>query len=317
MDPKILRNAALAYEAVYNQEMRQEVEEQQDFENWVNSLVEEGYDLSEYTWEEMYETYITEIGVNFGGQAAVDKVRAKSAAERASAAKINAARTQRFGSGGSPSAGKDSSGNLRKPAPSAARPSGGAPAARPAASAPASRPAATPAARPAASASTAKPAPAAAKPAGSAMDQWAKANPRLAQAQKIRQQGGSRAEVNKSLYNKGTAASSSTPTVVKSSFDMFDVVKGYLIDEGYAETEQAAIAIMANMSEEWRDVILDEAMTNYEKNRKRAAQRAAARNDARAQGKTGAVPGVGYVTPRKERETWTDESGKTRHAKGL
>ena len=62
---------------------------------------------------------------------------------------------------------------------------------------------------------------------------------------------------------------------------------------------------------------IDEAMTNYEKNRKRAAQRAAARNEARAQGKTGAVPGVGYVTPRKERETWTDDSGKTRHAKGL
>jgi hypothetical protein len=62
---------------------------------------------------------------------------------------------------------------------------------------------------------------------------------------------------------------------------------------------------------------LDEAMTNYEKNRKRAAQRAAARNEARKQGKTGAVPGVGYVTPRPERETWTDESGKTRHAKGL
>ena len=62
---------------------------------------------------------------------------------------------------------------------------------------------------------------------------------------------------------------------------------------------------------------LDEAMSNYEKNRKRAAQRAAARNAARDQGKTGAVPGVGYVTPRRERETWTDEKGKTRHAKGL
>jgi hypothetical protein len=62
---------------------------------------------------------------------------------------------------------------------------------------------------------------------------------------------------------------------------------------------------------------LDEAMSNYEKNRKRAAQRAAARNAARDQGKTGAVPGVGYVTPGRERETWTDESGKTRHAKGL
>lgn len=61
----------------------------------------------------------------------------------------------------------------------------------------------------------------------------------------------------------------------------------------------------------------DEAMSNYDKNRKRAAQRAAARNAARDQGKTGAVPGVGYVTPRRERETYVDSSGKTRHAKGL
>jgi len=74
---------------------------------------------------------------------------------------------------------------------------------------------------------------------------------------------------------------------------------------------------MGEIAKEAFESWLDEAMTNYEKNRKRAAQRAAARNDARAQGKTGAVPGVGYVTPRKERETWTDESGKTRHAKGL
>jgi hypothetical protein len=73
----------------------------------------------------------------------------------------------------------------------------------------------------------------------------------------------------------------------------------------------------ARMNKEDFEAWLDEAMTNYEKNRKRAAQRAAARNAARDQGKTGAVPGVGYVTPRRERETWTDESGKTRHAKGL
>jgi hypothetical protein len=74
---------------------------------------------------------------------------------------------------------------------------------------------------------------------------------------------------------------------------------------------------MGEFSEEAFAAWIDEAMTNYEKNRKRAAQRAAARNAARDQGKTGAVPGVGYVTPRRERETWTDESGKTRHAKGL
>jgi len=38
---------------------------------------------------------------------------------------------------------------------------------------------------------------------------------------------------------------------ITSSFDMFDVVKGYLIDEGYADTEEAAVAIMGNMSNAW------------------------------------------------------------------
>ena len=40
-------------------------------------------------------------------------------------------------------------------------------------------------------------------------------------------------------------------------------------------------------------------MSSYDRNRKRAAQRAAARNAARDAGKTGVVPGVGYVTPRR------------------
>ena len=40
--------------------------------------------------------------------------------------------------------------------------------------------------------------------------------------------------------------------------DIFDIVKGHLLDEGYAETEEAAMVIMTNMSEEWRESILDE-----------------------------------------------------------
>jgi len=64
------------------------------------------------------------------------------------------------------------------------------------------------------------------------------------------------------------------------------------------------------------DEQFDEAMSSYDRNRKRAAQRAAARNAARDAGKTGAVPGVGYVTPRRERETYTDEKGTTRHKSG-
>ena len=62
--------------------------------------------------------------------------------------------------------------------------------------------------------------------------------------------------------------------------------------------------------------VVDEAMSNYDRARKRAAQRAADRNAARAAGKTGVVPGVGYVSPRKERETYVDSAGTTRHKSG-
>jgi len=61
---------------------------------------------------------------------------------------------------------------------------------------------------------------------------------------------------------------------------------------------------------------MSEAMSSYDRNRKRAAQRAAARNAARDAGKTGVVPGVGYVTPRRERETYVDSAGITRHKSG-
>ena len=64
------------------------------------------------------------------------------------------------------------------------------------------------------------------------------------------------------------------------------------------------------------DEQFDEAMSSYDRNRKRAAQRAAARNAARDAGKTGAVPGVGYVSPRRERETYVDSAGVTRHKSG-
>jgi len=42
------------------------------------------------------------------------------------------------------------------------------------------------------------------------------------------------------------------------SVDMFDIVKGHLLDEGYADTEQAALAIMANMSEQWKQSIVED-----------------------------------------------------------
>ena len=46
-------------------------------------------------------------------------------------------------------------------------------------------------------------------------------------------------------------------STLSQSFDPFDVVMGHLIDEGYADTEEAALTIMANMSEEWKQSIVE------------------------------------------------------------
>jgi len=40
------------------------------------------------------------------------------------------------------------------------------------------------------------------------------------------------------------------------SYDLYDIILSHLLDEGYAETPEAAEAIMVNMSEEWRESIL-------------------------------------------------------------
>ena len=40
--------------------------------------------------------------------------------------------------------------------------------------------------------------------------------------------------------------------------DLFDYLLEYLVAEGYADTNKAALAIMANMSEEWRQSIVEE-----------------------------------------------------------
>jgi hypothetical protein len=41
------------------------------------------------------------------------------------------------------------------------------------------------------------------------------------------------------------------------SYDLYDTILEYLISEGYADTNENALVIMANMSEEWRDSIVE------------------------------------------------------------
>ena len=42
------------------------------------------------------------------------------------------------------------------------------------------------------------------------------------------------------------------------SYDYYDIILSHLLDEGYAETPEAAEVIMVNMSEEWRESICEE-----------------------------------------------------------
>jgi hypothetical protein len=67
MDNFNFKNMQLAYSAVYDQNLCESMEElgligegnseQDQFETWVNELLDEGYDLSDYTWDELYEGY--------------------------------------------------------------------------------------------------------------------------------------------------------------------------------------------------------------------------------------------------------------------
>ena len=118
----------------------------------------------------------------------------------------------------------------------------------------------------------------------------------------------------KSAPGKAKAAASDAKKKAKSG------IKGFI--------KRQAQKVVSRMSEEIESLkatgkfseqeiaAIEEAMSSYDRNRKRAAQRAADRNAARAAGKTGAVPGVGYVSPRKERETYVDSAGTTRHKSG-
>jgi len=53
-----------------------EIEE--NFELWVNGLVEEGYNLSDYTWDEMYEFYLDELYKGKHGQSEEDYMDSRS-----------------------------------------------------------------------------------------------------------------------------------------------------------------------------------------------------------------------------------------------
>jgi len=326
MDSKILREATLAYQAVYDENLRQKLTEEQiweQVENWVNSLLEEGHDLSDYTWEEMYEAYLNEMGTPGGNRPGGNRpdpaynrsrfARPMNAntvtsgrggirrpqigglgglgpgyrgAELATAAKARASQvgTPRQGTAGGPTVGgntpigpaktpaiKPAAKPAKTPAPAATPPRPGTPGAssnvkQAPTAAPATPAPTAPAAKPKTPNPLMKDMPKGPAPApkggevatsklGDKSDYSAAATAKM--SDRTKNILGTKDSATGQTIRKPADFRSPREKALNQSFDLFDVVLGHLLDEGYADTEDAALAIMANMSEQWKQSILE------------------------------------------------------------
>jgi len=103
-------------------------------------------------------------------------------------------------------------------------------------------------------------------------------------------------------------------------YDLYDIILSHLLDEGYADTEQAATAIMGNMSEEWREsIMIAEGMTmkDFKANRQKNKRRSASA-DAEKRGHVGKEwynSGRRYSPDeaKRSRANMDDEERRTRH----
>jgi hypothetical protein len=154
----------------------------EEVENWVNSLIEEGYDLSDYTWDEMAEIYIDE-------------------AAKRTPKKVRGAKDTTSYQDGRSQAGMMVSGDSQVSGAGYMRRGGGV---------------------------------------------QTQTDPNQRQPQQGRMDRYTRDEME---YRKAR--------LKKESHDLFDTILEHLIAEGYADTNEAALAIMANMGEEWRESIVE------------------------------------------------------------
>ena len=154
----------------------------EEVELWVNSLVEEGYDLSDYTWDEMAEIYIDE-------------------AAKRTPKKVRGAKDTKSYQDGRSQAGMMVSGDSQVSGAGYMRRGGGV---------------------------------------------QTQTDPNQRQPQQGRMDRYTRDEME---YRKAR--------LKKESHDLFDTILEHLVSEGFADTNEAALAIMANMSEEWRQSIVE------------------------------------------------------------
>lgn len=214
-----------SYSAVYDENIRTELNEEEqinEFLELINSLVEEGYDLSEYTYDELYEEYITEAGAGsllkaLGGRLVT--------AARGAARTAWKGTTKRTDKGikvipGAKETTKELLARTGKVAPVVALALG---------------------------ADQALTGGKGREWVGSGLNALGQAGRSIPSPSSAKTQPSKPEDKKKSAWDQ------------LQSVDLFDLIKGHLLDEGYVDTEEAALKIMANMSEEWKESIIEQS----------------------------------------------------------
>ena len=219
-----------AYQAIYNSQDLTEEQIWEEVENWVNSLLEEGHNLTGYTWEDMYEAYVKEAraeGVKpyKPGPTQAD-VRANAAAAR-----------QKHVSGSAKQTGYGPEDKFKSDWKLRATPS-----------------------------STSKRKDGSVETVSQRMDREKPYGKRMT-GELARKQGSRIASaVTRTIEGPGEPqavtmprmkAKASKEIVRKEEVDVYDIILSHLLDEGYASSVDAAEKIMVNMSEDWRDSIVN------------------------------------------------------------
>jgi hypothetical protein len=246
-----------AYNNVYAPQELTEEQVWEEVETWVNGLIEEGYDLSDYTWEEMYEAY-----------ANLNEVRTDPRGRPASGPmSVYGGRGQDAGAGGSGNANVDRMDAAQR------------------------RVKAT-------------------QPRGKGMAADALFT-KYSARQKGMEHGGEEGPGPKAPKRSGRSgrgantdrgSGNAAKRRMSEDFDLFDTILEHLVAEGYADTNEAALVIMANMSEEWRESILsEEPVQNYRDMKRADENRGGARGPELSHNTTPGLkgkpqPGRGSVT---------------------
>lgn len=192
-----------AYQSIYSN-----VDE--EVETWVNSLVEEGYDLSDYTWDDMVEIYMDEARTDPRGRLASGPMSV-------------------YGGRGKPSPDPEGDDNISRMDRAQRRVKRTQPAKK-----------------------------------GRAADRlFTKYSARQSGMEHGGEEGpGPKAPSRGGRSGRGANTDRGSGNAAKrrmsEDFDLFDTIIEHLVTEGYADTNESALAIMANMSEDWKQSIVEQ-----------------------------------------------------------